>query len=500
MAKSSGKILDEILHDIESSPSGPHIGAIFDYDGTLIAGYSATAFMREQLMSGLISPRELRDQFQAIQKFMRGRIGFSAFMEANSGALRGRSEKWFTEFGERVFNKSIAGSIYPESRKIVDAHLAKGHTVAIISSATKYQINPVAYELGITNVLCTQMEVEDGIFTGDVLHPTCFGHGKLLAAQDLSRKRDVDLQETYFYTDSDDDLELLESVGRPRILNPNSRLDSIARARSWPTYRFKSRGRPTLQTMLRTGLAYGAMPTAFAATAPIYALTGEKREMLNSAIGMWADYACAVTGIKLKIEGEENLWSHRPAVFAFNHQSSVDALIVAKLIRRDFTAVGKKEIERFPVIGQLMKFGDVAFIDRGDKKKAMEAMRPVIDALTTQNLSVAIAPEGTRSVSTSLGAFKKGPFHIAMQAGVPMVPIVIHNASDALPKGRNIARAATIRISVLDPVDTTDWSPDMIEDHIDDVRGRFLDALDQAEYDADEELINLDHWDVPETT
>lgn len=490
--------LAEILSDIESAPTGPGVGAIFDYDGTLIAGYSATAFLREQILSGAMAPREFASQFSAVRNFMNGKAGFSALMTATAGSLKGRSVQWFEETADKVYRKTIAGSIYPEARAIVEAHKRRGHTIAIISSATKYQIQPVAEDLGITTILCTELGVENGVFSGEVIRPTCFGEGKRIAAEKLSAAHGVNLFESFFYTDSADDLPLIEAVGRPRILNASQSLAAIAAQRGWPAYAFTSRGRPDLATLLRTGLAYGAMPAAFAATAPIWALTGDKRQMLNVAVGMWADYAAAVTGIRLETEGEEHLWSHRPAVFIFNHQSSVDTLIMTKLLRRDFTGVGKKEIERFPVVGQLMKFADVVLIDRRDSKKAIEAMRPVVEAITRDRLSLCIAPEGTRSVTNKLGPFKKGAFHAAMQAGVPIVPVVIHNASDSLPRGRNIARPADIRVTVLAPVDTTSWRASTIDAHVAEVRDMYLRTLEQGAYAVADDLRSLSHWDDPD--
>ena len=489
--------LRSILSDIEQSVDGAGVGAFFDFDGTLISGYSATAFIKEQIMSGAVSPREFRDQFEAGVKFARGKAGFSSLLSATAASMRGRAEYWFEEFGETVYRKEIAGSIYPESRALVKAHIDKGHTVAVISSATKYQVQPVADDLGIRHVICSRLEVKDGIFTGEIVRPTCFGEGKRTAAEKLAKKTGADLDESFFYTDSSDDLPLLDAVGRPRVLNPNRKLARIARERGWETYRFTSRGRVSVPTLARTALAYGALPAAFAAAAPVWALTGRKRDMINLAVGMWADYAAAIAGIRLHIDGEENLWKRRPAVFIFNHQSSVDALIIPKLLRRDFTGVGKKEIARFPIIGPLMQFAEVVLIDRADGAGAIKAMRPVVDAIRRDGLSVSIAPEGTRSVSTKLGAFKKGAFHIAMQAGAPIVPIVIHNAADSQPKGRAVPRPADIRVTVLPPIDTLGWRAETVGDHVAYVRNLYLDALGQSEPEDDEEL-SLDHWDDPD--
>jgi len=478
--------LEEILEDIADAPDGPEIAAFFDFDNTLIAGYSVQAFLQEQLTSGAMSPKQFRQQIAATAKFSLGRMGFSSFVAETSQSMRGQAEYVFEEFGERVFKKHVAGSIYPEARAILDAHREKGHTIAIISSATRYQIEPAARELDIDYILCTELEVEDGIFTGNVISPTCWGEGKRIAGQEFSDEMGTDLSTSFFYTDSDEDLPLLEAVGRPRVLNPNAKLARIAKRHSWPLFKFTSRGRPSLSQIARMGLTYGLIPASIAASLPLWAITGRKRDTLNTAFSLWADYSTAITGITLNIEGEGNLWAQRPAVFIFNHQSAIDTLIITKLVKRDYTGIGKKEIANIPILGQIFKFADVILIDRSNTEKAVEAMKPVVKALQEQNLSVVLAPEGTRSPSRKLGAFKKGAFHISMQSGAPIVPIVIHNATDSMPKGHQIARAAQIDVTVLPPIDTSSWKVKTLDKHIAKVRGLYLDTLGQNENDEDE--------------
>jgi putative phosphoserine phosphatase/1-acylglycerol-3-phosphate O-acyltransferase len=92
-----------------------------------------------------------------------------------------------------------------------------------------------------------------------------------------------------------------------------------------------------------------------------------------------------------------------------------------------------------------------------------------------------LAPEGTRTVSPTMAPFKKGAFHLAMQAGVPMVPIVIHNAGDVAPKGDFVFRSATVEVEVLPPVDTSDWTVETIADHVREVRNMFARTLGQPE-------------------
>lgn len=477
----ANRTLDDLIDDIYDAGEGAHIAAFFDFDRTLIAGFSARAFLEEQLRSGQLSPREFGALVSAIVKYSAKRLSFSEFIAATSDVMRGQAEFVFEEFGEHVFRKRVAGAIYPEARALLRAHEEMGHTIAIVSSATKYQIEPAARELDIDYILCTDLEVIDGVFTGDVISPTCFGTGKRTAAEDFSEDLGTEMSESFFYTDSEDDLPLLDVVGHPRVVNPSKALAKIAGQRSWPVCKFASMGRPTMAQIARTGSIYAMLPTTLAMTTPLWALSGDKRAALNASASIWSDYASAAAGLTYDIEGEEHLWSHRPAVFIFNHQSSMDTVIVAKLIKQDFTGIGKKEIANFPVIGPALKYADMVFIDRSSTSKAIDAIQPVIKALKEDGLSVCLAPEGTRSRGTKLGAFKKGAFHIAQQAGVPIVPIVIHNASDALPKGHNIARPAKIKVTVLPPIKTGRWTSRTVAKHAEATRQKYLEVLGQAE-------------------
>jgi putative phosphoserine phosphatase/1-acylglycerol-3-phosphate O-acyltransferase len=362
---------------------------------------------------------------------------------------------------------------------MVKAHLQKGHTVAIISSATPYQVEPAARDLDIENVLCTYLQVENGEFTGAVVRPICFGPGKVLAAESLSQKYGADLDKSFFYSDSTDDIELLERVGNPRPLNPSNKLRAISERRGWPVRRFASRGRPTPTDWVRTAMVPATLLGSFMSGLPIWALSGSKRDALNFSMSVFADVASALIGLNLSIKGEHHLWSHRPAVFLFNHQSNVDMVIIARLLRRDISGVGKKEIGDIPLIGRVLEFSGVVLIDRKDTQRAIETMGSLVDTMRIEGKSVCMSPEGTRSITPRLAPFKKGAFHLAIQAGVPIVPIVIQNSSDIMPKGEMIYRPATVEVEVLPPIDTSGWSVETIDEHVASVRNMYLEALDQ---------------------
>ena len=470
----------DLLFNIEAAPTGPQVGAFFDFDGTLIAGFSATAFLKEHIRRGDVSPYEFLDLVSALTQFSVGGLGFSGLMTSAAQFMRGVPESDYVDFGEELYEQQIARRIYPESRALVKAHQERGHTVAIISSATPYQVEPVARDLGIGHVVCSRYEVRDGVFTGGIERPLCFGEGKVSAAEELAGRFGIDLEQSFFYSDSDDDIQLLERVGRPQPLNPNTRLTEIAERRGWPIRRFRSRGQPGVFDVARSLAATVSLVPSAVAGLPIWALTGSQREARNFATSLFADVSSALIGLKLVVRGEQHLWSHRPAVFVFNHQSKADVVIIARLLRRDIAGVGKKEIRNIPIIGKTMELAGTVFIDRANAASAIDAMQPLVDAMRNGGRSVVIAPEGTRSVSPHLGAFKKGAFHLAIQAGVPVVPVVIHNAGDVAPKGDFVFRPATVEVDVLPPVDTSGWHAETIDQHVAEVRRLFQRTLGQA--------------------
>jgi len=470
-------VYDHITREIDDGPSGPRVAAFFDVDRTLIAGFSALQFFRDGLGNGLVSPGDFAAAVGTAVRFRLGQVGFSGFVTGTAGMLRGRSETEFEATGERIFRERLATEIYPESRALVQAHLRKGHTVALVSAATRYQTEPLARELEIPHVLCTQLEVRDGRFTGAVIRPTCYGQGKAQAARAFARKHRLNLKRSYFYTDSDEDLPLLDLIGRPRPTNPNRGLAEIAASRGWPVRRFTSRGTPGAAEIIRTSLAIGSLVPSLLVGLPAGLLNRSQRAAVNLALATWGELGTALAGIDLHVSGEQHLWSHRPAVFIFNHQSGIDMLLLCKLLRRDIIGIAKQEIRTNPLFGPAFALAGTVFIDRFDRERAIEALQPAVDALR-QGLSIAIAPEGTRSPTPRLGRFKKGAFHLAMAARVPIVPIVFRNALDALPKHALVVRPATVEAVVHPPISTAGWTTETLDQQIAAIHKLFSDTLE----------------------
>jgi putative phosphoserine phosphatase/1-acylglycerol-3-phosphate O-acyltransferase len=423
-----------------------------------------------------MTPLEFARTMLTAARFRLGHVGFSGLIAGTIGPLVGRLESEYIEEAERIFVEHLAGEIYPESRALVRAHARKGHALAIVSSATRYQVEPLARELEIPTVLCTRIAVHDGRITGELIRPACYGEGKATAVQAFAAERGTDLDRSYFYTDSEEDLPLLDIVGNPRPTNPSRRLAEIAAARGWPVKRFTSRGTPTVVQMLRTSLAVGSLVPSLLLGVPAAVLDASWRRAINVTISTWGELGTALAGIDLQITGEEHLWSHRPAVFIFNHQSGVDMLLLCKLLRRDIIGVAKQEVKKNPLFGPAFALAGTVFIDRFHHDRAVQAMAPAVDALRA-GLSIVIAPEGTRSATPRLGRFKKGAFHLALAAEVPIVPIVFRNALDALPKHAYVVRPSTIEVVVHPPIPTAGWTAARLDDEIAKVHALYEDTL-----------------------
>jgi putative phosphoserine phosphatase / 1-acylglycerol-3-phosphate O-acyltransferase len=468
--------LERLIRSIEDSPAGDSTVAFFDMDGTVLAGFTAFVFAQERLKK---PGRADLDVAAVAFRYQLGNADFTELIIASARALGGQSTHDAVALANRLFRSTIAGLIYPESRALMAAHRNRGHRVVLLSAATDLQVGPVASDLGVDTVLCNRLGVDDhGILTGRVVEPIIYGQGKARAATAYAAEHGLALADAFFYSDGAEDLPLLDEVGHPQPLNPDKRLARAARQRGWSTPTFDSRGRPRPGQLARTVLAQSSVVPSVAAGLFAGAVNRDLRQGLNLAISAWGDFSVALAGVRVDLTGEEHLWSDRPCVFLFNHQSNFDGLLMMKLLRRDVTAVAKKEVRLLPVVGAVFALGDVIFIDRSDHDGAVAALDEAADRVR-QGLSVAIAPEGTRQPSPRLGTFKKGAFHLARTAGVPLVPIVIHNSLDVLPRGSKVMRPATVRVEVLDPVPTSDWAPGDIGYHCDEVRRRYLVALGQ---------------------
>lgn len=453
---STPRTLEEHLQRVCELPTDTRRIAFFDLDRTLVAGYTMAALVFEQARRGLLSPRQLARQSLNYIQYGRARIGFERLIGEASADFAGTALTDAESFAESVCERHVEPYIYREARRLIAEHRRLGHEIVMVTSATQFQARPVARRLGIEEVCCTQLEVKGGTLTGAIVGKPCFGRGKATAGRRVARRFGVDLEHSFFYTDSLDDLPLMELVGFPVAVNAQAELAQRAQREAWPQLLFSSRAVPSLEGALRTGLACNALLAAAAAGGAAWLGTRSPREARNSMMRALGDFGTGLAGLDLEVAGRDHLERVRPAVFIFNHQSMLDAVVMAQLVRHDLVAFCKQELATNPVLGPLMRASGAIFIDRGSREAARGPLRLGMAALRDGH-SIAVAPEGTRGHGDDVAPFRHGAFLLAHKAGVPVVPVVLHNSGDAMPRGSMLLRPLQLRVTVLAPLDVSRW-------------------------------------------
>ncbi|PFH63138.1 hypothetical protein XA68_17782 [Ophiocordyceps unilateralis] len=163
------------------------------------------------------------------------------------------------------------------------------------------------------------------------------------------------------------------------------------------------------------------------------------------------------TGVSFVVDDpRRTLDKVRPAVFVGNHQTELDVLMLGAMFPKRCSVTAKSALKHVPFLGWFMRLSGTIFIDRGNAKGAREAMRGAAQEIRDRRQSVYMFPEGTRSYAEDpiLLPFKKGAFHLAIQAGVPIVPCVVANYSHILSPKNLVFTSGTIPVKVLDPIPT----------------------------------------------
>ena len=486
--------LKKQLQRIKESPKGKKTAVFFDFDGTVIDGLSASVFLKK-----LVKERKLNrsDYLQLITFSMIDqptKADFENLLDCCFRQWKNLPEEEVRQLWNKLFVQTIAARIFPEIADIINAHIQQGHRLVFASAAFAYQIEPTAAEFGITEILATQAEVENGVLTGKLSGDSLWGSGKAKAVEDFLKQEKLSAKRAFAYANGDEDIDFLSVVGIPTAVNADKHLSAFAERNGWPQLKFKTRKKVSLADKLRTIASDAAMASTLALSATAHRAGMPKRTAVNSLVNIGSELGLSIAGIEQRVVGQHHLWEKRPAVFILNHQSPLDLLIGMNLIGRDVTGVAKKEAGDMLGWGQFMKFADMALIDRSDKHKAIAALAPAVERLK-RGISVGLCPEGTRSYTPRLGKFKKGGFHIAMQAGVPIVPVVFRNTWECMQRDSLWMRSGVVDVCVHPPIDCSDWTPETLDERIAEIEKLYQDTLDN--WPVSDELIALEAFNEP---
>ena len=210
------------------------VAAFFDMDRTILNGSSGMLYVRYLVQTGRI---RARDWMRISWWFLWYALGLIDFPQAMMRMLMmssGEEEEPLREETDAWFAEWVAPHITEGAVQRIDQHRAQGHRLVVLSAATVYVVRPLAEQLNIPDYLCTYLEVKEGRFTGRLVEPVCFGPGKALLAEQFAARNDIDLGQSYFYSDGHEDVPMLERVGHPVVVNPDRRLRRLAQRRVWP--------------------------------------------------------------------------------------------------------------------------------------------------------------------------------------------------------------------------------------------------------------------------
>ena len=171
------------------------------------------------------------------------------------------------------------------------------------------------------------------------------------------------------------------------------------------------------------------------------------------ALSLWAARTgYGLAGIRVRAVGREHLEANRAYLFMANHTSNLDPPVVTPLLGRRIAIIAKQELFKIPLFGYAMLKASFVPVNRADRRSAVESVSNAAHVLQS-GLGMMVFPEGTRSRDGRLLPFKKGPFHLAMEAGVPVVPITVVGSHEAWPKGSVKLRAGEIVVHFHPPID-----------------------------------------------
>jgi HAD superfamily hydrolase (TIGR01490 family) len=202
-------------------------------DRTLVRRETASLYVRYQRDIGEAGWRDSLQVAWWVLQYTVGVIDAERVAERAVAGYAGRSEQHMIDSCRDWFRRYVLEHVSDVGRRTVARHRDAGHVTAIVTGATRYAAQPLAEELGIEHVVCTDLEVIDGSLTGRVVKPMCFGAGKIDLARRCGDRVGFSLDDAVFYSDSITDLPLLERVRRPVVVNPDARLKRVAARRGW---------------------------------------------------------------------------------------------------------------------------------------------------------------------------------------------------------------------------------------------------------------------------
>nr|XP_025950274.1 1-acyl-sn-glycerol-3-phosphate acyltransferase beta [Dromaius novaehollandiae] len=222
---------------------------------------------------------------------------------------------------------------------------------------------------------------------------------------------------------------------------------------------------PAVNFVVRVGFYYLLCIVGSVLTAPVCVLVNGGRTVKNmriiKAVVKTFKY---FFGLRFEVKGLENFEVEGPAIIVSNHQSTLDMMGLMEVLPDDCVQVAKKELMYTGTVGLVIYLGGVIFINRKSTSSAKMVMAEVAKTMVTDNVKVWVYPEGTRNCTGDLLPFKKGAFHIAVQAQVPVIPVVYSSFTTFYNPKKSLFTSGKIKVEVLPPIETKGLTSDDVAD------------------------------------
>ena len=217
--------------------------AFFDVDNTLLKGSTLFFLGRGMYQRGFFTKKDISAFVLANLRYRltgkENRDEIVRFQNAACEFIKGHNVVEIEKIGQEIYEEYVSPAIWQGTVEIAQEHLAKGEEVWLVTATPLDMANLMARRLGFTGALGTKAETKDGIYTGKMIGNLLHGREKAVAIKELSLSESFDLKNCYAYSDSHHDIPLLESVGNPRVINPDTLLEIRAYRDNWPVYDFR---------------------------------------------------------------------------------------------------------------------------------------------------------------------------------------------------------------------------------------------------------------------
>ena len=207
--------------------------AFFDVDHTILNSSSGRLLIRYNYQEGRISRKDLILNMIIAHLCKKGVLNTDRIIEKWAMKYKGVDEKEILKLSMNWFDDILVNHIREEARKEIEYHKKNNGKTVLLSAALPYICNPISEHLEIDDVICTQMEIENGKFSGRILGNACYGIGKLHRAQEYCNSNTNKIDNAYYYADSIADIYVLERVKNPVCVTPDKKLRKVAQERSW---------------------------------------------------------------------------------------------------------------------------------------------------------------------------------------------------------------------------------------------------------------------------